>query len=356
MDKLSSPAPASFTTITRTMSTSKQPGAEQEAAAPRRSLLPVPAKRVQGQKLKKPVFCPAPCCVQARGGERPLGPDVPYQVPDDAEQAEEEGGEGPKPPLPHLGQLRQERRRRRREEERRIKEKEMRIKERMMMETESDSSGEEDICRQEGAVVNNTAMIENAFCETIQISGRIHIQHLPCNDHQNNQTDEEYDDDPDTQECDYKAEDNTKLEELQPEFDDDTARFEPERSDAEHADLREDDDQEYETRVHDAEQADDLEVEDDDVVGDEGDEDLGEEEANVNDVPEEEGNQDWASEELEGENEYEEGHDDNEYEEGDDDNEYEEGDDDNEYEEDNYDDYDYDCDNSNSCNDCDEDD
>ena len=119
MDKLSSPAPASFTTITRTMSTSKQPGAEQAAAAPRRSLLPVPAKRVQGQKLKKPVFCPAPCCVQARGGERPLGPDAPYQVPDDAEQAEEEGGEGPNPTLPHLGQLRQERRRRRREEERR---------------------------------------------------------------------------------------------------------------------------------------------------------------------------------------------------------------------------------------------
>ena len=87
------------------MSAPKQPGTEQAAAAPRRSLLPVPATRGQGQKLKKPVFCPAPCCVQARGGERPLGPVVPHQVPDDAEQAEQEGGEEPNPALPHLGQL-----------------------------------------------------------------------------------------------------------------------------------------------------------------------------------------------------------------------------------------------------------
>ena len=293
--------------------------------------------------LDKLAPCDAPCCVQARGGERPLGPDVPQRVPVPAVQAGEDQDGEPAPALSNLGRhLRQERRRMRKEKERRIKEAE-----RLMI--ESDSTSEEEICQEMSRMTldkmavprdyySNTATVQKGVCGTIQISGRLHVQHLPCNDHQNDQTDEEYDDDPDTQECDYKAEDNTKLEVIQPEFDDDTARFEAERSDAEHADLREDDDQEDETRVHDAEQADGLEVEDDDVVGDEGDEDLGEEEANVNDVPEEEGNQDWASEELEGENEHDEGHDDNEYEEG--------------Y---NDDDYDYDdTNNYDSCNDCDE--
>ena len=90
------------------MSAPQQPGSAAQApvAAPRHSLRPVPApRRIRGPMLDKLAPCEAPCCVQARGGERPLGPVVPHQVPDDAEQAEQEGGEEPNPALPHLGQL-----------------------------------------------------------------------------------------------------------------------------------------------------------------------------------------------------------------------------------------------------------
>ena len=336
------------------MSAPKQPGTEQAAAAPRRSLLPVPATRGQGQKLKKPVFCPAPCCVQARGGERPLGPDVPQLVPVDAEQAEEERGGELSPPLPNLGHLRRGRRRKRREEERKIKER-LREIERLRIESESTSS-EEEICQEmemvtldkmtktrdcNGAVYNSTAKVENPVCETIQISGRLYIRYLPCSDHRDEQGDDSniQDDLDDESEWDSNAEDDFKLEELQPEYDYDDTKFDTEEDDAAEANLDKVEDEEYETGDYDAVEADCLEPEDESIEGCEG-EDLGQDKAKATDVL------DDAPEEVEDEEHDEEECDDNDYEGYDDD--YEEG----------YCDDDYECDDLNnydSCNDCDDD-
>ena len=150
VDKLSSPAQASFTiTITHAMSAPQQPSRAVQApvAAPRRLLVPVPApRRIRGPMLSKLVLCSAPCCVQARGGERPLGPGVPQQAPVPATRAvqaprrhQEQGG-GPDPTKSNLGHhRRQEKRRKRKEEERREKER-LRI--------DSTSSSEEEICHE----------------------------------------------------------------------------------------------------------------------------------------------------------------------------------------------------------------
>ena len=163
-----------------------------------------------------------------------------------------------------------------------------------MTETDSDSS-EEEICRQEGAVYNNTAMIENAFCETIQISGRLHIRHLPCSDHQDDQGDDcEIPDDrsddsniqddlDDESEWDSNAEDDFKLEELQPEYDYDVTKFDTEEDDAAEANLDKVEDEEYETGDYDAVEADCLEPADESIGGCEG-EDLGQDEAEATDV------------------------------------------------------------------------
>ena len=302
--------------------------------------------------LDKLAPCEAPCCVQARGGERPLGP-VPQRVPVPAVQAGEDQDGEPAPALSNLGRYRRQERRRLR------KEKERRIKERLMV--DSDSTSEEEICQELSRMTldkmteprdyySNTAIVQRSVCGTIQMSGRIHIEYFPCDDHHDNQTDEEYDDDSDTKECDFKTEDNFKQEEIHPEFDNDTAKFEAEWSVAEHADLREDDDEEFDTRVHDAEQADGLEEDDEDVVEDVGDEDLVEEEDTFEEDHEEEGDRDQDWEPEEGEDQ------DQDWEpEEDDDNDDEEGYDDNNDEE-GYDYDDYECDNSNdydSCNDCD---
>ena len=169
--------------------------------------------------LDKLAPCEAPCCVQARGGERPLGP-VPQRVPVPAVQAGEDQDGEPAPALSNLGRhRRQERRRMRKIEERRIKDRE-----RLMI--DSDTTSEEDICQEMSRMTHdkmaaprdyyysNTATVQSRVCGTIQISGHLHVRHLPCDDHHDDQTNEEYDDDPDTQECDSKAEDNTKQEEF----------------------------------------------------------------------------------------------------------------------------------------------
>ena len=92
------------------------------------------------------------------------------------------------------------------------KENERRIKETERLMIDSDSTSEEEICQEEMSRMtldrmtenrdyySNTAIIQSGVCETIQISGRIHVHHLPCDDHHDDQTDDEYDDDPYTQE------------------------------------------------------------------------------------------------------------------------------------------------------------
>ena len=106
---------------------------------------------------------------------------------------------------------------------------------------DSDSSGEE-ICQEmeataldkmtdtgdyKGAVYNSTARVENPVCETIQISGRLHIRYLPCSDHRDDQGDDSntQDDLDDESEWDSNAEDDFKQEELHPEYDYDVTEF-----------------------------------------------------------------------------------------------------------------------------------
>ena len=221
---------------------------------------------------------------------------------------------------------------------------------------DSDSS-EEEICQEmeaitldkitdtgdyNGAVYNSTARVENPVCETIQISGRLHIRYLPCSDHRDEQGDDSniQDDLDDESEWDSNAEDDFKLEELQPEYDYDDTKFDTEEDDAAEANLDKVEDEEYETGDYDAVEADCLEPADDAIEGCEGEE-LGQEEAEATDVLD-----DDAPEDVEDEERDEEECDDNDYEEYDDD--YEEG----------YCDDDYECDDLNnydSCNDCDDD-
>ena len=186
------------------MSTPQQPGRAVEApvAAPRHSLKPVPApRRILGPMLQKPVPCSAPCCVQARGTELPLGPEVLQPVPVPAVQAgEEQGGGQPNPAQANLGRKRrQERRRKRKIEERRIKE-------RLLLADSSSSSCEDDTAPSDclGAVYNNnnsdyynTTEVANSVCEIIQISGHLHIEHIPCHDHRDKENEGGNDDDDD---------------------------------------------------------------------------------------------------------------------------------------------------------------
>ena len=164
---------------------------------------------------------------------------------------------------------------------------------------DSDSS-EEEICQEmeattldkmtknrecNGAVYNSTARVENPACETIQISGRLHIRYLPCSDHRDDQGDDSntQDDLDDESEWDSNAEDDFKLEELQPEYDYDVTKFDTEEDDAAEANLDKVEDEEYETGDYDAVEADCLEPADEAIEGCEG-EDLGQEEAEATDV------------------------------------------------------------------------
>ena len=125
------------------MSTAQQTGraAQAPVAAPRRLLKPVPAPRQsQEPMLLKQVLCSAPCCVQAREDERPLGPDVPNQVPLPAAQAgEEPGQEPPNPTTAKLGHKRRQKKRKEKfkkrlgEEEVKKKLEEERIKKRLVL-------------------------------------------------------------------------------------------------------------------------------------------------------------------------------------------------------------------------------
>ena len=149
----------------------------------------------------------------------------------------------------------------------------------------------------------------------IQISGQLHIEHLPCDDHH------DHEDDSNIHDYDSKDE-NTEHEVINPETDNDTTEFDAERNDAEQADLHEVDDEDHNYRDRDADQADHLEVEDEGIGGGEGFDDPGEENA-------------AEEEELEDEDNLEEG----EY----DDDEDDENDDDDD-EDNDCDDNDYDCD------------
>ena len=228
MDKLCRPAPSQLhIAITLKMSAPKQPGAEEAAAAPRHAFAPV----------------------QARGGERPLGPDVPQQDPVDAVQAER-GQDGElNPTLLNLGQLRRERRRKRREEERRMRIEE-RKKEIESLMIDSDSS-EEETCQEmtEPTEECYNNIIVEPVCEIIQISGRLHISRRPCSNHQHEQTEEkeeegieedDQDDDPDVQ--DFKVEEDIK-QETEPEDDDDASESDIDRNDAEQAELHDEDEE-----------------------------------------------------------------------------------------------------------------
>jgi len=184
---------------------------------------------------------------------------------------------------------------------------------------DSTSSSEEEICHEITKMAldmitepwdcySNTAA---AVCGNIQVSGHLHIEHLPCGDHCDDQADEcddecdeEYDeneddreeyeedededDDSDIHECDANAEEETMQEEVVPEFDYDATEFDAEGGDAVQADLREVEEEEDKTQDHDADQADRLEVEDDAVGGHEGADDLGEDEAYARDELEDE--------------------------------------------------------------------
>ena len=60
----------------------------------------------------------------------------------------------------------------------------------MMIDSSSSYSSEEEICQEETSMTLNQ-MTEPCYnyttaeqvCEVIQISGQLHIQHLPCHDH-----------------------------------------------------------------------------------------------------------------------------------------------------------------------------
>lgn len=164
------------------------------------------------------------------------------------------------------------------------------MKEKEQLRIDSESSSEEEISQEMTRMTlermtepwdcyNNTAA---AVCGNIQVSGRLHIEHLLCDGH--------HDDNFDIQEYDFEAKEITEQEEVVPEVDYDAIEFDAERGDAVQADLHEVDDEEYDARDHDAVEADRLEVEDEAVVGHEGIEDLGEEGAEANEeVLEEEG-------------------------------------------------------------------
>ena len=178
-----------------------------------------------------------------------------------------------------------------------------------------------------------------AVCGNIQVSGHLHFEHLRCGEHREKDEEYEYehgedeDDDSDIHEYNPKAEEDTKQEEVVPEFDYNATEFDAEGGDAVQADLREVDEEEDETQDHDAVQADRLEVEDEADVGHEGAEDLGEEDAE-------------AREDLEGEEDDDEEVCEDENEEYD-----EEGLDEDEEHDDDYDDND--CDYDNNCDDYD---
>ena len=228
------------------MSTPQQHSVADQApvAAPRRLSPPVPAPRQirgpeqhsvadQAPAADNPVFCSAPCCVQARGGERPPGPYVPQPVPLPAEEAEEDQGEGRPNPAPVKRRRVRERRRKRREEER----------------------------------------IKRGF------------EHLPCQDHREEEEKEEGndggtnddDDDSDIQTSDPKVEEDTKQKEVKPDFDDDATEFETEQDSAEQVDPDEVYDEAYESRDQNAAEVDGPEVEYNAVGRYEGLEDYGEE-------------------------------------------------------------------------------
>ena len=104
---------------------------------------------------------------------------------------------------------------------------------------------------------SNTTEAERSVCEIIQISGELHIEHLPCYNHREEEEEEggndgrtdDDDDDSDIQEAsDPKVEEDTKLEEVKPDFDDDATEFETEQDWAEQVDPGEVYDEAYESR------------------------------------------------------------------------------------------------------------
>ena len=378
MDKLCRPAPSQLhITITLTMSTPEQPDCavlnlKKVTGAPvpalRRLSPPVPApRRIRGQELNKPVFCPAPCCVQSQGGECPPGQDVSQPVPMPAERVEtrdhepaegdypqvddevgKEPGEGqPDPALASSGrQRRQERRKVRREEEkptqerRRLRRKEKRIK--ITMINSDSSSSEEETCQEikritldestepwDGAVYNNTteyynkiAEVENSGCQIVKLSGHLHIERHPCYDQHNEGEDENEDQDGDEINDDDDSnvhDDSTDEEDVKPEYDNDT---------------------EFEYRDHEPEEGDRHQEDDEAVREHEGIEDLGEEDEDHGHEPEEGDRHQEDEDYINDEENIEDAEDgeDEEYEED------EEDEDDEEFEEDEYSGDDNDCD------------
>ena len=122
---------------------------------------------------------------------------------------------------------------------------------------------------------NDFGMIKSdPVCGIIQISGQLHIEQLPCDDHH-----DALEDDADIRDYDSKDE-NFKHEVIKPEIDNNTTtEFDAERNDAEKADLHEVDDEDHDYRDHDAVQADRLEVQEEGIEGGEGFDDHGEEDS-----------------------------------------------------------------------------
>ena len=100
---------------------------------------------------------------------------------------------------------------------------------------------------------NGFGMIKShPVCGIIQISGQLHIEHLPCDDHH-----DEYDQEDDSNINEYNSKDeNSKHEVIKQEIDNDTTKFDAKRSDNEQAVLHEDNDEDPDTRDNDADQAD----------------------------------------------------------------------------------------------------
>ena len=141
-------------------------------------------------------------------------------------------------------------------------------------------------------------------CGIIQISGQIHIEHLPCHDDQED----------DANIHDYASKDeNFKHEVIKPEIDNDTdtTEFDADRNDAEQADLHEVDDEDHGCRDHDADQADRLVGEDEGVEGGDGYEDHSKEESVEEEELEDEDNPEEFDEDED--DEHDDYYDDNDY-------------------------------------------
>ena len=139
-----------------------------------------------------------------------------------------------------------------------------------MINSDSSSSEEETAEPWDGAVYNNTteyynnnteyynkiAEVENSDCGIIKLSGHLHIEHHPCYDQHDEEEDEneideedhqdgdEIDEDDSNVHDDYNVQDDsTDEEDIKPEFDDDTTKFEIRGHEPEEGDRHQEDDE-----------------------------------------------------------------------------------------------------------------